>query len=177
VVYVPVGTAVPERDRGAWRFSEYEDYEAMFEAFPQGPLRATTNVSLPCHDAVELPEKAGSGPLPGHPRSEELVEVWESVRDDIAPEGPLQIGGYADQEAVDYDPVDVAVSRAGRAAEAGRWDGPASSDVSDWVLLADWHAGMDVRGWEGSTVHWVIQREDLVARRFDRAFTEVYWNP
>ncbi|NGO45413.1 DUF1963 domain-containing protein [Streptomyces ureilyticus] len=45
------------------------------------------------------------------------------------------------------------------------------------MLLADWQAGMDVQGWESATVHWVIQREDLAARRFDRAFTSVFWNP
>lgn len=45
------------------------------------------------------------------------------------------------------------------------------------VLLADWHAGMDVQGWEGAAVHWVIQREELAARRFDRAFADVFWNP
>jgi hypothetical protein len=177
VVYVPVGSAVAERDEHAWNSFDFADEKAMFEAFPQGPLRATTDVSLPYHHAVELPGEPGSGPLPGHPRSEELVEVWESTRDDIAPEGPLQIGGYADEEAVYTDPVAGAVSRAVKAAEAGRWDGPVSDDVSDWVLLADWHAGMDVQGWESATVHWVIQREDLAARRFDRAFTGVFWNP
>jgi len=177
VVYVPAGTAVMERDRHAWNPFEFDDDEAMFEAFPQGPLRATTNVSLPYHHAVELPGKPGSGPLPGHPRSEELVAVWESARGDIAPGGPLQIGGYADEEAVYTDPVAIAVSRAVRAADAGRWDGPVSGDVSDWVLLADWVAGMDVQGWESATVHWVIQREDLAGRRFDRAFTSVFCNP
>jgi hypothetical protein len=177
VVYVPVGSAVVERDRHAWNAYDFEDEEAMFEAFPEGPLRATVNVSLPHHQAVEVLGEARSVPLPGHPRSEELVAVWESVRDDIAPEGPLQIGGYADEEAVYTDPVAVAVSRAVRAAEAGRWEGPVSGDVSDWVLLADWQAGMDVQGWESATVHWVIQREDLAARRFDRAFTSVFWNP
>ncbi|MFD3622186.1 DUF1963 domain-containing protein [Streptomyces sp. NPDC058676] len=177
VVYVPAGTAVKERDRNAWNSFDFGDDEAMFEAFPQGPLRAMANVSLPYHHAVELLGKPGSGPLPGHPCSEELVAVWASTHDDIAPEGPLQIGGYADEEAIYTDPVAVAVSRAMRAAEAGRWDGPVSDDVLDWVLLADWHAGMDVQGWESSTVHWVIQREDLAERRFDRAFTSVFWNP
>ncbi|NGO14363.1 DUF1963 domain-containing protein, partial [Streptomyces sp. HC44] len=177
VVYVPAGSAVTERDRHAWNPSDIDDYEAMFEEFPQGPLRATTHVSLPCHEAVELLDKPGSGPLPGHPRSEELVAVWESTRDAIAPEGPLQIGGYADEEAVYTDPVATAVSRAVKAADAGRWDGPVSDDVADWVLLADWLAGMDVQGWESATVHWVIQREDLAAQRFDRAFTSVFWNP
>ncbi len=70
-----------------------------------------------------------------------------------------------------------AVFHAVKAAELDRWDGPVSADVSDWVLLADWQAGMDIQGWESATVHWVIQREDLAARRFDRAYTGVFWNP
>ncbi|MFJ2241283.1 DUF1963 domain-containing protein [Streptomyces sp. NPDC087859] len=177
VVYVRVGSAVVERDRHAWNSFGWEDYEAMFEEFPQGPLRATPQVSLPHHHSVELPGPLVGGPLPAHPRSEELIAVWENTRDDVAPEGPLQIGGYADEEAIDTDPVAIAVSRAVKAAEAGEWDGPVSDDVSDWVLLADWQAGMDVQGWESATVHWVIQREDLVERRFDRAFTSVFWNP
>ena len=134
-------------------------------------------MSLPYHHAVEFPGEPGSGPLPGHPRSEELVDVWKSTQDAIAPAGPLQIGGYADEDAVYADPIAVAVTRAVKAAEAGRWDGPVSGDVEDWVLLADWQAGVDVQGWESVTVHWVIQREDLAARRFDRAFTSVFWNP
>ncbi|MGY1503391.1 DUF1963 domain-containing protein [Streptomyces sp. QTS52] len=177
VVYVPAGTAVTERDRNAWNPYDIEDYEAMFEEFPQGPLRATAGVSLPYHHAVEYLDKPGSGPLPGHPRAEELVEVWENTHDVIAPEGPLQIGGYAWEEAIYTDPIAAAASSAVKAAEAGRWGGPVSGDVSDWVLLADWYAGVDVQGWESATVHWAIQREDLAARRFDRAFTSVFWNP
>ncbi|MFD7604162.1 hypothetical protein ACFWAN_27305 [Streptomyces mirabilis] len=92
VVYVPAGTAVTERDRNAWNTFDFEDEEAMFEAYPQGPLRATVSVSLPYHHAVEFLGKLGSGSLPGHPRSEELVEVWDSTQDAIAPAGPLQIG-------------------------------------------------------------------------------------
>ncbi|MFF0107742.1 hypothetical protein [Streptomyces hirsutus] len=45
------------------------------------------------------------------------------------------------------------------------------------MLLADWYAGRCVEGWEGSAVHWVIQREDLAARRFGRVYTTVFWNP
>lgn len=177
VVYVPVGTAVAERDKHAWNSSDWDDYEAMFAEFPQGPLRATADVSLPCHKSVIQPGMPWGGPIPGHPRCEELVAVWESTRADIAPAGPLQIGGYADEEAIDNDPIAYAVDRAVKAAEAGWGDGPVSGDVSDWVLLADWQAGMDVQGWESATVHWVIQHEDLAARRFDRAFTSVFWNP
>jgi hypothetical protein len=177
VVHVPAGSAVAERDRHAWNAFEWEDATAMFEGFPQGPPRATADVSLPWHRAVKLPGEPWSGPLPGHPRSEDLVAVWNSTRGDIAPDGPLQIGGYADEEAIYTDPVADAVSRAVRATEAGLREGPASDDVADWVLLADWQAGMDVQGWESATVHWVIQRQDLAARRFDRAFSSVFYNP
>ncbi|MFG2959012.1 DUF1963 domain-containing protein [Streptomyces sp. NPDC048291] len=176
-VYVPAGSPVVERDRHAWNPFDIDDDEAMFEEFPQGPLRATPQVSLPCHHTVELPGEPGNGPLPEHPLSEQLVALWASTRDRMAPEGPLQIGGYADEEAIDTDPVATAVSWAVKAVEAGRWEGPVSADVSDWVLLADWQAGMDVEGWESATVHWVIQRDDLAARHFDRAFTSVFWNP
>ncbi|MEW2397911.1 DUF1963 domain-containing protein [Streptomyces sp. NPDC046862] len=175
VVYVPAGTAVEERDRLSWAWSDEDEYQETVEKFPQGPLRATVDVSLPYHSLVSLSEKPWVATLPGHPHSQELTDVWESTQDDIATSGPLQIGGYASHEAVDVDPVAIAVSDALAAAEAGRRDGAVSGDVSDWVLLADWHAW--VEGWEGATVHWVIQREDLAARRFDRAFTSVFWNP
>ncbi|MET7475978.1 DUF1963 domain-containing protein [Streptomyces sp. NPDC005648] len=177
VVYVPAGTDVTERDKHAWNSSDWDDDEAMFAEFPQGPLRATVQVSLPHHKSVVQPGMPWGGPLPGHPRCEELVAVWESTRADIAPEGPLQIGGYADEEAIDTDPVDHAVRLAVNAEDAGTADGAAPGDASGWVLLADWVAGMDVQGWESATVHWVIRRADLAARRFDRAFTSVHWNP
>jgi hypothetical protein len=173
VVYVPAGTAVVERDRNAWNPQEWGDQEAMFKEFPEGPLRVTTEVSLPYHPSVALP----GGPPAEPDRSEEFVALWDSTRDDIAPDAPLQIGGYANEEAIDDDPVATAVSMATHAVEAGEWEGPVSPDVSDWVLLADWQARNDMDGWESSTVHWVIQREDLAARRFDRAFTSVFWNP
>lgn len=177
VVYLPVGTPVVERDKLAWDPFEWPENEAMLAEFPQGPLRATANVSLPCHHIFEQQGEPRFVSLPGHPHSEELAEIWQSTRADIAPEGPLQIGGYADEEAIETDPVDTAVRNAVDAVAAGSWAGPVSADVSDWVLLADWVVGLDVQGWESSTVHWVIQREDLAARRFDRAFTSVFWNP
>ncbi|MET7680804.1 DUF1963 domain-containing protein [Streptomyces sp. NPDC005423] len=177
VVHVPAGAAVTERDRNAWNPYDIDDFETMFAAFPQGPLRAVTGPSLPYHHAVDLARAPWSEPLPGHPRAEELVEVWESVQDAVAPAGSLRIGGYADEEAIYTDPVARAASSAVEAAGAGRWDGEVSADVSDWVLLADWHAGADVQGWESASVHWVIQRADLAAGRFDRTFTDVFYNP
>lgn len=50
-----------------------------------------------------------------------------------------------------------------------------SGAVEDWVLLAHWNPGISNR--EGANVQWEIQRADLEARRFDRTFSTVYWNP
>ncbi|MFD8390826.1 hypothetical protein ACFV2N_16840 [Streptomyces sp. NPDC059680] len=48
----------------------------------------------------------------------------------------------------------------------------------EWVLLAQWDVDLDGR--EGSTLHWVIPRQDLVERRFDRVHVvllePVIWN-
>ncbi|MEU6064831.1 MULTISPECIES: hypothetical protein [Streptomyces] len=34
-----------------------------------------------------------------------------------------------------------------------------------------------VDGREGSTLHWVIPRQDLAERRFDRVHVSFFWNP
>lgn len=177
VVYVPVGTAVEERDKDAWNQYDNDEQQEVFERYPQETLRATVDVSLPWHEAVDIPGAPYSETLPGHPHAEELVEVWEETHGEVASSGPLQIGGYADEEAVYTDPVAKAVRCAVRGAEAGSWGGgeAVSGDLADWVLLADWTP--DISGQEGVTVHWCIQRADLAARRFDRTFTTVFWNP
>ncbi|MFI8303797.1 DUF1963 domain-containing protein [Streptomyces sp. NPDC085927] len=176
VVHVPAGSAVTQRDTRSWNSRNDDEYNAIFEGYPQGPLRARAEVSLPYHTFVIPPGEREAVTLPGHPFCSELVEVWEDTHDSVARRGPLQIGGYANEEVVEFDPVDVAASIAADAVREGSWDGPASADPADWVLLADWYAG-SLRKREGSTVHWVIQREDLAARRFERVFTTVFWNP
>ncbi|QXE33879.1 DUF1963 domain-containing protein [Streptomyces sp. GMY02] len=177
VVYVPAGAAVEERDNSSDPWFEDEEYQEVVEAFPRGQVRATIDVSLPHHHAVELPGPPYSEPLPGHPRSRELAEVWQHTRDDMATRGYLQIGGYASEEVNHLDPVAHVVVCAVRAAEAGHWGGggAVSGAVEDWVLLADWSPC--ITGREGAVVHWAIQREDLAAQRFDRTYTTVFWNP
>lgn len=175
VVYVPADAATEERDRNSGFWSEVDEFREMVEAFPQGRLRATTNPSLPCHHAVQIPGSTRTAPLPGHPHSRELAELWETARDDIATGGPLQIGGYASEEAVHLDPVSSVVECAVRTAEAREWAGTVSDAVEDWVLLADWNPRIE--GMHGAVVHWAIQREDLTARHFDRTVATVFWNP
>lgn len=178
VVYVPADAEVEERDKEEWDwFDNDEEYQEVFAQFPQETLRATVDVSLPYHHMIETPEPPHWADFAGHPHAEELSEVWQETRDDIASTGRLQLGGYADEEAIDVDPVGTVMLRAVHEARAGRWGGgePVSEDLADWVLLADWNPWID--DLEGSTVHWGIQRTDLAARRFDRAFVVVDHNP
>jgi hypothetical protein len=166
VLHVPAGSPVAERDKLAWDSLGWDEHEVMMENFPQGPMRAVATVSLPYHHE-ELPGE--------HPRSEDLVAVRAGILADLPFEPSLQLGGYADEESIEHDPIAWAVTCAVEAAEEAGWDEPLPDDVGDWVLLADWQA--DVRGYEGATVHWVIPRDDLAACRFDRVFTSVRYNP
>ncbi|WEH43203.1 DUF1963 domain-containing protein [Streptomyces sp. AM 2-1-1] len=177
VVHVPAGAATVRRDPDAWNAARNAEDEALCASYPEGPLRAVPDVSLPYHQFVLLPGEQDAEYLPGHPLCSDLVEVWEDTEESIAQAGPFRIGGYADEEAVEFDPVDIAAEAAARAVAAGRFEGPVPADAADWVLLADWSSGRHVRGREGSTVHWVIPREDLAARRFERVFATVFWNP
>ena len=174
-VYVPAGAAVSERDKHFSWWSTEDEYRELIDRFPQSPLRATPGVSLPRFCEIDFSDSPWE-----HselvPFSEELLELWRSTRTGIDIWGTLQLGGYAAEEVTDSgDPLESVVAGALRAAGNGKADGVVSKDVADWVLLADWHT--DIEGWEGATVHWAIQREDLAARRFDRVFTDRYWNP
>ncbi|MGX1116741.1 hypothetical protein RKD37_002104 [Streptomyces ambofaciens] len=162
-IYVPAGTPVEERDKNTWSGYPGDDhYQKIVDSYPQGELRAGTEPDLPYHS------------LPGFPHADELVTVWCDTSDR---RGHLQIGGYADQEDSDPDPLETVARRAVRQADRGRWGGdePVSGAVEDWVLLAHWNPNISDR--EGADVQWGIQRADLEARRFDRTFSTVYWNP
>ncbi|MFR0355142.1 DUF1963 domain-containing protein [Streptomyces sediminimaris] len=177
VVHVPAGTPVKEHDRYAWDPYGVPEEREVADAFPQGELRVRTEPSLPYHYAVELPD-GDLQPLPGFPHAEELAEEWEMACRYLDLRGPLHMGGYADEEMVDLDPLEGLVRCAVEQAAKGRWgDGePASEVVGDWVLLASWSPDLGEVA-AGSSVHWAIQRKDLEAGRFDRTFTSVYWNP
>ena len=174
-VHVPAGTAVAERDRHSSWWSTVDEYREKIERFPQGPLRATPDLSLPryCeeHYSADLHWEA-AWPT----RSDELRELLRDARAGIAGWGTLQLGGFASEEVVDlHDPLDAVVEQATRAAADGKVDFAVSEEPADWVLLADWHT--DISGWEGASVHWALQRKDLEERRFDRVFATYYWNP
>lgn len=158
-VYVPVGTAVEERQERPM-FRDDPEMREIRDQYPQGELRLTVNISLPYSGYIDIPEHPYSKPIPGHPYSEQLCEAWSDTVGVIASWGPLQIGGYATDEI------------------NGGSDPLLSSPVGDsegWALLADWHA--DVTDREGATIHWGIRRDDATARRFDEVRASVFWNP
>ena len=176
VVYVPAGTPVAEWDKHDWDPEETPEDREIVDAFPEGDLRVRTEPSLPYHFLVELPD-GDLAPLPGFPHSEELAEEWESACRYLDLRGPLHIGGYADEEAIDLDPLETIVHCA-RAQAEQRGGEPVSENVEDWALLASWSPDLHLRDVAaGSSVHWAIQRKDLAAGRFERTFTTVYWNP
>ncbi|RAK31209.1 uncharacterized protein DUF1963 [Actinoplanes lutulentus] len=170
VVHVPEGAAVEERARYPRTFPPDEDsYGPVYRELPEGDLYLTADVSLPFIGEIELPGPPWAEPLPGHPHSEEMAEVWA----DQWGGAPLLIGGYG----TDYnggDPVRIAARCAVKEEKAGRRPGPVSPRAEDWVLLAE--CSVDRPG-AGATIFWVIQRDDLSARRFDRAYVLVDWNP
>ena len=160
VVYVPEGVPVEERAQFPASFPPDEDsYGPVYRELPQGELHLTADVSLPFVGTVELPGPPWAEPLPGHPHSAELAEVWA----DQWGGAPLLIGGYG----TDYngaDPVETAASH----------PGSTSPKADDWVLLAECNVS---RPGAGAAVFWTIQRDDLIAQRFNRARVLVDWNP
>ena len=185
VVYIPAGTPVEERKvRYACLYGEEGDEAndglSIYEQFPQDELRLAPDIGLPYHFTVDPPEPPDDDALPGHPRSWDLAAVWEETSCRV--DGPLHIGGYAFHECTETDPVVDAAQGAERRRRIRLTQG--SDKPGDavelpapehWVLLAQWDIGLSGR--EGSTLHWVIPRQDLAERRFDHAHVSFFWNP
>lgn len=168
-LYIPCGTTVEER----WLdFSEagdpgsYEDVSKL-----HGELRLRYDVSLPDHnDIIDTAE---------HPYAAQLREVWAEVGGEDV-EGishTLHIGGYATDYSGEYDPVTSSARQAQYWAEK---DGPRPESAEparpeDWVLLAELHP--DIPGWEDAIFYWSLSRQDVAARRFDRAYGYVFFCP
>lgn len=182
VVYIPEGTPVEERNTkyACIYGAEGDQFDstdtlAIYEQFPQEELRLAPDVSLPHHFLVRSPEGGDETvTLPGHPRAWDLAEVWNETYGDIVVDGPLHIGGYAFHECTETDPVTDAAEDA-EESRRHRPDAPELPAPGEWTLLAQWDIGLNGR--EGSTLHWVIPRQDLAERRFDRAHVSFFWNP
>jgi Domain of unknown function (DUF1963) len=171
VVYVPAGAAIGEREKYPPLYPvDDPSCAGVYQEFPQGEMHLTADVSLPFVGEVELPDgPPWSAPLPGHPHSEELAEVWA----DQWGGATLLVGGYG----TDFNgggAVEAVAELAVLAVESGVRSGPTSPDAGDWVLLAELNVS---RPGGGAAIFWGIQRDDLIARRFGRAHVVVDWNP
>ena len=153
--------------------------------YPQNELRLSAEVTLPFHLTITDPEQPFPAPLPGHPRSRELVEAWYQSCERIigfdVHGRDLRIGGFAFDGDTETDPVFNAARNA-HVQQCCGLHGPCKPCTAgtqlpapeDWLLLAQWNVRLTGR--EGGTMHWVIPRQDLAERRFDRAFVSFRWN-
>ncbi|GGJ39675.1 DUF1963 domain-containing protein [Streptomyces brasiliensis] len=48
-----------------------------------------------------------------------------------------------------------------------------TKDTDDWVLLATWLCGQEVRWLDSGVVSWMIRRQGLTGLRFDRVYGHV----
>jgi hypothetical protein len=183
VIHVPAGADVKAAAKNDLYYVDSGPnaaYVSICRQYPQGPLRLINGHSLPANATESLSEEPWLRPLPGFPHSAELAEVWQERRGDVTADGALQIGGFASYS--DYDgqgAVEQAAREAEDAERAGRRPGigNTSSRVEDWTLLAEWHPPYMAERAPGATVYWAIQYDDLAARRFDRVYGVVDWNP
>ncbi|WP_435134391.1 DUF1963 domain-containing protein [Actinacidiphila sp. bgisy144] len=165
-LYLPPGTAVEEREvrDGATDFSDdaktQEQVLRLLEQYPQGEMRLSRDVLLPSYSDPDVPDHFWTALVRDHPRAEQMSEVWDEVGWRIPGGGPLQLGGYPSDEY---------------GGEGFHRESPDGQNPRDWVLLADWHPGLEGR--EGLTVHWPIRLPDLAAGRFDQAAATIFWNP
>lgn len=156
VVYVREGVAVEERDLDPDSYPACgDDFAEIHEEYQQGEIRLTPDVSLPYVGVVSAPAPVYGMPMPGHPHSEELAEVWA----DQWGGATLVLGGYG----TDYNGCIATEIAAGT-----------SSNADDWVMLAEFNV---YRSGGGAAIFWAIRRDDLIARRFNRAKVLVDWNP
>ncbi|KES04876.1 hypothetical protein BU52_22810 [Streptomyces toyocaensis] len=168
VMYVPEGATVEER-AGIFDYSEengLEDWREIHEAFWQGDLHLTADVSLPFHSCKAVATARGwrSEELPWAPYDTVHDALLDVCASGFPAGGWVQVGGHPKHESMDTNPVE---SVAIHADETG--------DLRDWVLLAEWHP--NIEGREGLSLHWAIRRQALAARRFDLVEVTMSWNP
>jgi hypothetical protein len=165
-MYVPEGAAVEERATIPDVYDENPDCREIFERFPQGELRLTTDASLPFHGSRAKATARGwrGEDLPWAPYRRVHDRLWNVGVHGFPAGGWVQIGGHAKEECIDVNPVESAAIQADE-----------TGDLGDWVLLADWTPGIEGR--EGFSLHWAIRRQELLARRFDRVEVTMFWNP
>jgi hypothetical protein len=169
-LYIRAGTTVEERWLDFSDNGDPDSYEDVSKL--QGELRLRYDISLPDHnDIIDTAE---------HPYAAEPRELWVEVRREgleVIDYEHLQIGGYAFDYSGEYDPVTSSAKQAEYWAERDglRLGSAGPTRPEDWMLLAELRA--DIPGWEDAIFYWSISRQDVAARRFDRAYVFVFFCP
>lgn len=148
VRYVPAGTRTTTRPADSW-----------YDAYPSHDLRmAWFGSSTPDTDAYASAKWGDDLDEEEFDRVTQLVEemddAWTSVGG-LWPMWTFALGGNT--IALNCDPL-----------ASVREDEP--EDAEDWVLLATWRCGEEVKELDQGVMSWLIRRKDLASLRFDRAY-------
>ncbi|MEU7046146.1 DUF1963 domain-containing protein [Streptomyces varsoviensis] len=155
VLYVPAGTpTAPSPLENSWR-----------EPYRTRELRTVWH-----QPSAQMPESYALDRWGDFPEDEqfeladELSDAWAHVGG-YRPSWTFQLGGHP--VSPQNDPVHDA--RTPEEAGPSEHGGTAhAQDADDWALLATWRCGDDVTELDSGVAHWVIRRQDVTARRFDR---------
>ncbi|MGX1239922.1 hypothetical protein RKD46_001026 [Streptomyces pseudovenezuelae] len=136
----------------------------------RGPYRPRELRTVWHQPSAQMPESFALDRWGAFPEDEqfeladELGDAWAHVGG-YRPPWALQIGGHP--VSPQNDPVHCArgPEEAGHAEPGGTAHG---EGTDDWVLLATWRCGDDVTELDSGVAHWVIRRQDVAVRRFDR---------
>lgn len=174
VLHIPAGVAVAERpfDDDDDAYDDDPDYDDDDDFV--WPVESLRQVIVPYH----LPNPAEESNTPEHLYGKELAAAWEASRRYPLGERTLQLGGRS--PVLNRDPIDGATRAAGptdtrccggrQVPENHRATDAEPPRDEDWVLLATADGTDMVNGGESDLISWVIRRQDLAERRFDRVY-------
>ncbi|MFJ9775472.1 DUF1963 domain-containing protein [Kitasatospora sp. NPDC101157] len=156
VLYVPVGTPTSP---SALEHGRREPYRPRELRTVWHQLSAPMPESFALDSWGEFPEDEQ------FELADELSDAW-AHGGGFRPSWDLQIGGHP--VSPQNDPVHYTRDPQEEAGPGERGGTAHEGDTDDWSLLATWRCGDDVTELDSGVAHWVIRRQDVVARRFDR---------
>ncbi|MBL3803075.1 DUF1963 domain-containing protein [Streptomyces sp. BRB081] len=148
VRYVPAGTRTTARPADSW-YDAYPSHDLRMAWFGTSTPDTDTYASAKWGDDLDDEELDRVTRL-----VEDMDGAWTSTGG-LWPMWTLALGGNT--IALNCDPLDSV-----------REDEP--EDAEDWVLLATWRCGEEVKQLDQGVISWLIRRTDLASLRFDRAY-------
>ncbi len=160
-----------------WDESRSDDLDPAEVFVEVKTARFLAALGLPLPAGLELTSIVGA-PRYVFPVTLRNEKILDQIRTEaLAREIPetLVLGGYG-TDCNGCLATEIAVLCAVEDEKAGRRPGPGttSTNADDWVVLAEFNV---YRSGGGAAIFWVVQRDDLIARRFNRVQVLVDWNP